>query len=286
MLLIRVSTCRKNRERLAYGRGFTLIELLVVIAIIAILAGLLLPALARAKVKAQAIGCTNNSKQLQLCWHLYADDFNDTIVANALADSHSWIDGSVASIANSMPGATNVNVVRRGLLFKYNTSEKIYVCPGQRQVFNGSRLAPLAPARSFSISGQMNGGTWNGTGVSALILGSNPASARANTKTSAINRPPPAMAIVFADESEYTIDDGYFAVLVNEDTWQNFPAYRHGGSASFSFADGHSEIRRWIEPSTGSLKNPSGFSPAPKFGAQRNRDLQWVSERYINPPKP
>ena len=281
-----LSACGNNPGRPPGRRAFTLIELLVVIAIIAILAGLLLPALARAKTKAQAIGCASNSKQLQLCWHLYADDFNDNIVANALADSHSWIDGSVASIANSMPGATNVNVVRRGLLFKYNTSEKIYVCPGQRQVFNGSRVVALAPARSFSISGQMNGGTWNGSGVSAIILGQNPSSAPAYKKTSQINRPNPAQSIVFADESEYTIDDGYFATLVNEDTWQNFPAYRHGGSASFSFADGHSELKRWIEPSTGLLKNPSGFSPAPKFGTQRNRDLQWVSERYINPPKP
>jgi prepilin-type processing-associated H-X9-DG protein len=179
-----------------------------------------------------------------------------------------------------------VNIVRRGLLFKYNTSEKIYVCPAQRQVFNGSRLVTLPSARSYSISGQMNGGTWNGSGVTALILGQNPKSAPASAKTAHINRPPPAQAFVFVDESEYTIDDGYFAALVNEDTWQNFPAYRHGASASFSFADGHSELKRWIEPSTGSLKNPNGFSPAPKYNGQRNRDLQWVCERYIDPPKP
>jgi prepilin-type processing-associated H-X9-DG protein len=91
---------------------------------------------------------------------------------------------------------------------------------------------------------------------------------------------------VFMDESEYTIDDGYFAVLVNEDTWENYGAYRHGGSASLSFADGHSEIRRWVEPSTATLSAPLGFVPAPRSGGQRNRDLQWLSERYINPPKP
>jgi prepilin-type N-terminal cleavage/methylation domain-containing protein/prepilin-type processing-associated H-X9-DG protein len=278
----RTKTLEKNRL------AFTLIELLVVIAIIAILASMLLPALSHAKAKGQAMSCLSNNKQLQICWAMYSLDFNDLIVPNAIDDSHAWIDGSGNNLAYDLPGATNVATIRRGLLFSYNTQVKIYVCPGQQQVEVMSRggLFPLPPARSYSISGQMHGGTWGGNEVQPIILGSNPASAPAYRKVAQINRPLPANAFVFVDESEYTIDDGYFAVLVNEDTWQNFPAFRHGGSAGFSFADGHGEVKKWSEGSTGLLKNPSGFMKAPKSGTQRNRDLQWLSDRYINPPKP
>jgi prepilin-type N-terminal cleavage/methylation domain-containing protein/prepilin-type processing-associated H-X9-DG protein len=276
--------CRDRRR----SGAFTLIELLVVIAIIAILAAMLLPALSRAKAKGQSISCASNAKQLQVCWLLYSLDSNDTIVPNALNDTHAWIDGSGSASAHDLPGATNIITLQRGLLFPYNTQVKIYACPGQQRVEVISRggTLPLTPARSFSISGQMNGGTWNGHGVDPIILSSNPSTAPAYTKTGQINRPSPANAFVFADESEYTIDDGYFAVRVNEDTWQNFPAYRHGESASFSFADGHSELKKWLEASTGKLKDPSGVVPAPKTGTQRNRDLQWLSDRYISPPKP
>ena len=279
---------RNNHRSAASLRqaGFTLIELLVVIAIIAILASMLLPALTRAKLKGQAMSCVSNMKQLQICWFMYAQDNNDSMPPNALSDSHAWIDGSGNNLAYNLPGATNTATIRKGLLFAYNSQEKIYVCPGQKQVMVQGKAMSLPPARSVSISGQMCGGTWNGRGVTPIILNGNPSSAPAYSKVGQINRPLPAQAFVFVDESEFTIDDGYFAVLVNADTWQNFPAYRHGGSAGFSFADGHAENRRWIEASTGQLKNPSGFVPAPKSGGQRNRDLQWLSDRYISPPKP
>jgi prepilin-type N-terminal cleavage/methylation domain-containing protein/prepilin-type processing-associated H-X9-DG protein len=275
---------RRNTRR---SDAFTLIELLVVIAIIAILAAMLLPALSRAKAKGQAVSCLSNTRQLQVCWHMYALDYNDFMPPNAIDDSHAWIDGEGNNLAYNLPGATNLSTIQLGLLFPYNSQVKIYVCPGQSQSIIGGKLMTLSlpPARSYSISGQMDGGSWNGRGVTPLILGSNPSTAPAYSKASQINRPQPALAFVFVDEG-ITIDDGYFAVLVNEDTWQNFPAFRHGGSAGFSFADGHSEVKRWIEGSTGSLAPYTGFAPAPRFGSNRNRDLQWLSDRYINPPNP
>src|SRR5216117_802643 len=121
-----ISNFRRSR-RSRRGGAFTLIELLVVIAIIAILASMLLPALAKAKTKAQGIGCLNNTKQLMLGWHLYAGDHNEVLCKSAGLDS--LVDTLAAAKANprlnqwcmgtieAPPSWTNSELIRISLLF-------------------------------------------------------------------------------------------------------------------------------------------------------------------------
>lgn len=225
------------------AKGFTLIELLVVIAIIAILAGMLLPALSKAKAKAGATKCMNNLKQLQLCWIMYAHDHDDNLVPNFLDDAQAWIRGNIAAVPR---GTTNQADIKVGKLWPYNNSLEIYTCPNDDGAKVGSRI--YKRVRNFSMSGRMNGpsaATFVNPGLPFF------------TKLSSINRPSPSEAFVFVDEEGSSIDDGFFAVratIPNRGFWQNTPASRHGNAGQVSFADGHAEFWGWREGTTRKLK--------------------------------
>jgi prepilin-type N-terminal cleavage/methylation domain-containing protein/prepilin-type processing-associated H-X9-DG protein len=226
--------------------GFTLIELLVVIAIIAILAGMLLPALGKAKGKALQTSCLANQKQLQLCWLMYADDNSGTIVPNnptTSAAAPAWIVGNVKS---GNADATNTVLLEQGLLYQYNRSTAIYRCPADTvPPLSGN---PTRRVRSFAISCFMNG---NAAGVLASYGGYT--GYKTNRKLTDITKPSPSQAFVFLDEHENSIDDGHFGFVPEGDLWLNLPALRHNNGCNFAFADGHSEHFRWTDSRTRAL---------------------------------
>jgi prepilin-type N-terminal cleavage/methylation domain-containing protein len=245
--------------------GFTLIELLVVIAIIAILAGMLLPALSRAKERASTTQCLSNHRQLALCWVMYAADNDGRLVPNIALGDPGYLDSTWVLGDMSTPrGATNELYIRNGKLFPYNTSVQIYHCPADKARVKIGTLA-LPRVRSISMSGQMAGDV-------ATIPQFPP-----SKKETEIQHPAPAEAFVFIDERSDSIDDGFFAITLTPRSWQNCPAFWHSTGDNLSFADGHAEHWGWLEPTTIKAIFPFGATRSPV-----DRDFDRVLAAYAS----
>ena len=224
-------------------RGFTLIELLVVIAIIAILAGMLLPALGKAKSKTVGIQCMNNTKQLQLAFTLYAGDQAEVLLAcqDGLPDRRAnWCTGDVSWGSSN----TGSNDVARSPMMKYlGNAFAVWKCPADQSfVVSGSRRVPRF--RSNSMSQVFGYGEW----LDGSSSGRNQTAWRTYSKEGNIVNP--SQTWVFVDEHPGSINDAAFANQMRDAETANariidMPASYHNGACGFSFADGHSEIKRW-----------------------------------------
>jgi prepilin-type processing-associated H-X9-DG protein len=241
--------------------AFTLIELLAVVLSIAILAALALPALGAAKGREQATGCLNNLRQLQLAYHLYAQDYNDSIPPNQRSDEsvNNWaagmMNGAVYGASNTDP--TNAALIEGALLYPYSRSLAIYKCPAdtgpnpQLASYFGIIEYPL---RSYSVNTYMNGFDVGATHEDHWPTGT----FVVQTKLSTLTSPGPSKRLVFADESQDSIDDGNFSVVPTGDNqvvngyavpnvvdWWNWATARHDNGAVFSYADGHAALMSW-----------------------------------------
>jgi prepilin-type N-terminal cleavage/methylation domain-containing protein/prepilin-type processing-associated H-X9-DG protein len=264
-------------------RGFTLVELLVVVAIIAVLAGMLLPALAKAKSKAQGIVCANNTKQLLLAWQMYAADNDDRLVYNLGGDrtrrsvatnlSWNWVNNTMTWELD--PENTNTAFIGKARLAPYsNRSASIYRCPSDHALSAVQKQAGwTARVRSLSMNAMIGDA---GESLRGGVNVNNP-TYQQFLKLSSIRNP--VKIFVFLDEHPDSINDGYFLNKPDELEWVDLPASYHNGAASVSFADGHSEIHKWNSPLTKRPPKPDG-APLPfAIPPSERADFDWLSQR-------
>ena len=259
-----ISQCQKWRRGTARG-GFTLIELLVVLAIIAILAGMLLPALAKAKSRARLVSCKNNQKQLYLSWTLYKDDNDGRLTPNGVTSgtttgTRMWVFGGNHLLLDRLTNSDALTDNNRTLLSAYLKTKSIYKCPEDRA---SNKKGAINKVRSYSMNCYAAPIADTEFSVTKTY--------KAFNKDGDITRP--SDLFLFMDVNPETLCMPHFRVLMEEQNWFHAPSTLHSGSGAISFMDGHIEGHKWR-----STIKPPAASPH-NFAAAKASDLLWIKQR-------
>jgi hypothetical protein len=173
------------------------------------------------------------------------------------APNTQWVYGRV----DSGYSAVDPWFVEMGLLFPYVKSTKVYKCPADKKMVDGQETI-----RSMSMNAWMN---------PLSVYGNSPV--RVFRKLSSINHPSPSMAFVFIDENPNAINDGFFVSEPTRNTWIDVPASYHGEAGGLSFADGHSEVKKWSDQNMiSATKTDIAADPG-------SDDLLWLQLRSTSP---